>query len=65
MEKLELWHAELRPLVELHGANHVNNAGIDALGFPGILAECPHEIEAIRQALVPLMREKEEAQNGR
>jgi hypothetical protein len=41
----------MRPLVELHGANNVNNAGLAVLGFPGILAECPREVEAIRKEL--------------
>jgi hypothetical protein len=41
----------MRPLVRLYGAEKVNDAGLSAFGFPGVLCECPHEVEAIRKEL--------------
>jgi hypothetical protein len=39
------------PLVRLYGAKAVNEAGIVALGYPGILALERYEIQAITKVL--------------
>jgi hypothetical protein len=45
---LNLWPEVLRADVQTHGAAAVNEAGLRALGYPGILALDEHEVRAIR-----------------
>jgi hypothetical protein len=48
---LNLWPDVLRAIVQTHGAAAVNEAGLQTLGYPGILAIEEYETRAIREFL--------------
>jgi hypothetical protein len=62
--KLATWPPELRADVEKHGAAAVNEAGLQALGYPGVMATEQYELDAIRRVLSEPQQTQQKGEQG-